>query len=174
MSRIALIGGRGSGKSTVGPLVAEWLGWRFIDADVVLEEKAGKSIAEIFKDDGEAAFRVLEHDNIVWLLEESEIVLATGGGAILRETTRNNLKSECFVIWLDASAETCWQRIQADPLTAARRPNLTASGGFEEVARTLAERRGFYEATAHLRVDANESPETVANTILQAWQAKGR
>src|SRR5437879_5098392 len=102
MERIALIGYRGSGKSTVGPLVAARLGWRFVDADVVLEVKAGKSIARIFAEDGEIQFRDLEANNLVNLLGEDDIVLATGGGAILRDSNRRLLKETSFVVWLDA------------------------------------------------------------------------
>jgi shikimate kinase len=172
MERIALIGYRGSGKSTVGPLLATKLRWRFVDADASLETKLRKSIARIFAEDGEGAFRDLESHYLAVCLREDKIVLATGGGVILRAINCERLKGAAFVVWLDASADTCWQRIQADPVTAARRPNLTASGGFDEVARILAERRGLYEATAQLRVNADESPEAAADAILQAWHSR--
>jgi shikimate kinase len=83
--RIVLTGFMGSGKSTVGPLVAERLGWRFIDADDVIEREAGTTISQIFAQQGESAFRDLEHKTIRQLALEENLVLALGGGAIERE-----------------------------------------------------------------------------------------
>src|SRR3954471_8712453 len=86
--RIILTGFMGSGKSTVGPLVAERLGWRFIDVDDVIEAESGTTIAQIFQERGETAFRDFEHATIARLALENNLVLALGGGAIEREDTR--------------------------------------------------------------------------------------
>lgn len=89
--RIVLTGFMGSGKSTVGPLLARRLGWSFIDVDNVIESEAGCTIAELFTRHGEAAFRALEHSTIARLASADSLVLALGGGAIERDETRNLL-----------------------------------------------------------------------------------
>lgn len=89
--RIALTGFMGSGKSTVGPLLARQLGWKFFDVDDVIEGGCGKKIAEIFAQSGEAAFREMEAATIAHLVDDDGIVLALGGGAIERAETRDLL-----------------------------------------------------------------------------------
>jgi shikimate kinase len=97
-------------------------------------------------------------------------VVATGGGAVLREANRRLLSARGFVAWLTASPETLWARLRSDPATAARRPNLTAAGGEEEVRQLLAVREPLYRAVAHFAVDTGTlSPEAVASAILTAW-----
>ncbi len=168
-SRIFLIGYRCSGKTTVGPLVAARLGWEFVDADVLLEARAGKSIARIFADDGEPAFRDLEANLLAELAENSNRVLSTGGGVILRPSNRELLQARGFVAWLDAPAELIWERMQLDPTTLARRPNLTAAGGLQEVKELLAVREPLYRETAHAAFPADRSPEWLADAIVQVW-----
>ena len=82
LRRIVLTGFMGSGKTTVGPLVAARLGWRFVDVDDVIETEAAATIAELFARDGEASFREREHMTIVQLITEDTLVIALGGGAI--------------------------------------------------------------------------------------------
>ncbi len=95
-------------------------------------------------------------------------IIATGGGIILREDNRRILRATGFVVWLQAPAETIWARIQADTLTAARRPNL-AGGGLAEIVELLAVRERFYREVADAVVDAGgASPEAVADAILTA------
>jgi shikimate kinase len=164
-----LIGARGSGKSTVGRLIAERLGWHFCDADALLEERAGKSIRAIFNEEGEAGFR----DREAALLEEiaggCNQVVATGGGVVLRATNRE-LFRRGTVVWLDAPAETLWQRLQADVTTVERRPDL-AQGGLAEIEDVLRVRQPLYEACADLRVGAGDrSAAEVADAIV-AWLA---
>lgn len=167
--RIFLIGYRATGKTTVGPLVANRLGWTFVDADVLLEERAGKSIARIFADEGEPAFRDLEARHLAELSENPKQVLSTGGGVILRPSNRELLRNRGFVAWLDAPAELIWERMQLDPTTLARRPNLTAAGGLQEVKDLLAVREPLYRATAHASFPADRSPEWLADAIVQVW-----
>ncbi len=142
---IALVGYRGCGKTAVVQLAALRLGWDWVDADVEIELRAAKSIAAIFADAGEPEFRNLESAMLGELIQRNRCVVALGGGAVLREENRRLLSDakksgQGKVIWLQALPETLWQRIQADPTTAARRPNLTAAGGVEEVRRLLGER----------------------------------
>src|SRR5262245_31375942 len=122
---LLLIGYRGTGKSTVAHLLAERLGWRSVDSDERIEELAGCSIADIFASQGEGAFRDLESQVVAELAAGDQTVLSLGGGAVLRPENRATLAAAGPMVWLTASPETLWGRIQADPETAARRPNLT-------------------------------------------------
>src|SRR5512144_1080339 len=100
---ITLIGTRGTGKSTIAPLLAARLGWEWIDADIELERRAGKSIREIFATEGEPAFRTLERQTLVDLLKRDRLVIAAGGGAILNPDTRRDVQSAGPVVWLQAT-----------------------------------------------------------------------
>jgi len=161
-----LIGYRGCGKTTVAARLADRLGWPAVDADVELERRAGKSIRQIFADDGERAFRDLESAVVASLAQGDRQVIALGGGAVLREENRQALAGRGPVVWLTASPETLWRRIAADGTTAERRPNLTAAGGLDEIRRLLAERTPLYAAAATWVVDAeSRSPEQIADDI---------
>ena len=169
-----LIGYRGSGKSAVAPLVAARLGWSWCDADVELERRAGRTIKEIFAADGEGAFRDLEAATLADLAAGEKQVIALGGGVVLREANRQLLAARGKTAWLQASAETLLARIEADPTTGARRPNLTAAGGLEEICNLLAQRTPLYEACANLVVASEgRSPEEIAAEIVAWWEAEG-
>jgi shikimate kinase len=168
MAHFYLIGYRGSGKTSVGAVVAAGLGRPFIDADTVLEADAGKSIRGIFASEREGGFRDRESATLRKLAGGVPAVIATGGGVILRPGNRDLLRATGFVVWLQAPAELLWDRISIDPTTAARRPNL-AGGGLDEVRALLAVREPLYAATAHATVDASRSPEEVAGDILALW-----
>ena len=166
---IFLIGYRGSGKTTVGRALAARLGWDFLDADERIESAAGMSIKDIFATQGETAFRDRESAVLTQLAALTRTVVATGGGVVLREPNRALLRSG-FVAWLTASAETLARRIHDDPTTATRRPNLTASGGVEEVRALLAVRTPLYAELADFVADAEQlSPDAAADAILAAW-----
>lgn len=167
---ILLVGPRGSGKSTVGPAVARALGWAFADADELVEATAGASIAGIFADEGEAGFRDRESAALAELCGRADHVVATGGGAVLREANRVLLTRSGFVVWLTVMAEVAFARMTADPTTAARRPNLTAAGGVSELRELIAAREPLYRAVADFTCDtAGRSPDEAAAAILNAW-----
>jgi shikimate kinase len=166
---IILIGYRGSGKTTVGRLLAQQLGWDFADADDHIETTAGKSIAAIFKDEGEPGFRDREAAALADLCQRQRIVIATGGGAVLRPANRELLRNSGFIAWLTTAPTTSWERLQGDATTASRRPNLTTSGGLEEVQTLIAARTPIYRELSHFSIDTDtESPEAVASAILTA------
>jgi shikimate kinase len=168
MAILFLIGYRGSGKTTVGQLVADRLGWSFVDADAVLEERHGRTIREIFVAEGEAGFREKEAAVLADLCRRTNAVIATGGGIVLREANRELLKRHGLVAWLAADAQTLLARIQADPTTADRRPAL-AGGGLAEVEQLLTAREALYRACADVVVPAGTlSPEQAADAILAA------
>lgn len=159
------MGYRATGKTTVGRLVAERLGRAFLDADAELERREGRTVASIFARDGESGFRYLEERLLLALCEEHPgAVLATGGGAILRETNRRSLKGFGRVIWLEAPAGVLVERLRRD---GGSRPALTSSGLLDEVASVLEAREPFYRSVADRVVDASpDDPEVVAESVL--------
>jgi shikimate kinase len=162
---LLLIGYRGTGKSTVAELVARRLGWEWIDADALLEQRAGRTIRQIFEADGEEAFRALEASLLAELCARQRIVVATGGGVVVRPENRQRLKHAGVVVWLTAEAAILWQRLQSCPSTWQRRPNLTV-GGLAEITEQLRRREPWYAECAHLVVDtAPLSPAQVAEAI---------
>lgn len=172
---IFLIGARGTGKSTVGRVLADRLGWSFIDADARIEAAAGFTIAEIFRSEGEAGFRDREAAVLAALCELDRHVIATGGGVVLRPANRDRLQSSGFVAWLTATPEAAFARLQTDPTTASRRPALTATGGLEELRSLMEAREPLYRSCADFILDtANLSPEAAADAILLAWTSSSK
>lgn len=113
----------------MGRVLAARLGWSFVDGDERIEAEAGTTIAEIFATEGEAGFRDREAEVLAQLCQRQRYVIATGGGVVLRPANRELLKRSGFVVWLTASPEAAFARLQTDPTTATRRPNLTAKAG---------------------------------------------
>jgi shikimate kinase len=171
---IFLIGYRGSGKTCVAKLLAQRLGWQWLDADELLAARAGRSIKEIFAEEGETGFRNRESELLAELSEYRRHVIATGGGVIVRQENRERLRKG-HVVWLTAEPETLWQRIDGDSATILQRPDL-AGGGLHEVQQLLRSRAPHYADSAHLVVDTeNCTPEMVAERVLnQLKQGCGR
>jgi shikimate kinase len=167
---LVLIGYRATGKSQAARVLSARLGWPWFDADDQIERRAGCSIARIFDEQGEEAFRALESEIVAELAERPRSVLALGGGAVMRAENREAIARQGRVAWLTASPETILRRIQADADSSARRPNLTAAGGITEIIATLAERNPVYRQCAHLVVDTEDkTPAEVADAILAQW-----
>lgn len=167
---IVLIGYRATGKTTVARVLAERLGWNWIDADVELETRAGKSIADIFRDSGEQAFRDLESAVIAELVQRERLVIATGGGVVLREQNRQALQQAGQIVWLRARLETILSRLAGDASTAERRPNLTNQGGAEEVRQLLEQREPIYRALAQIAVDTDDrNVDDIVSEIIQKF-----
>ena len=175
-ANLVLVGYRGTGKTTIAKSLAARLGRDWVDADAFVEQRAGRTIQEIFAEDGEAAFRDLEERAIAELMAQRGLVIASGGGVILRETNRNAL-SGGVVVWLTAPPDVLFERIYNDPTTSERRPNLTASGGLEEIKEVLSQRLPLYRQVANYQVDTQvESPDQLANRIvslLESAQGEG-
>ncbi|MGD0515979.1 MAG: shikimate kinase [Thermoguttaceae bacterium] len=164
---ITLIGYRATGKTTLAKLLARRLGWEWIDADVEIEQRAGKSIAKIFAEDGEPAFRDLEAHVIADLCRRDRLVLAAGGGAPMREENRLIMRQSGKVVWLTARPETILKRMSGDAATPERRPSLTGCGPLEEIVQLLARREPMYRETADLTVNTeNRTPEELTAEIL--------
>jgi shikimate kinase len=163
-SHIVLTGFMGSGKSTVGPLLAERLGWKFLDADDVIEAEAGLKIAEIFARHGEAAFREREHAAITRLVQSDRLVLALGGGAIEHPATRKLLLTApgTLLVHLEVELATTLRRCSGTELT---RPVLADQANLA----SRYERRLPLYRMAHVSIQVDAlTPEQVVDAILSA------
>lgn len=165
--RISLIGYRACGKSTIGPLLARRLGWTFVDADRDLEARLGQSIASFFATHGEDAFRDRESAALAALLSgEGRLVLATGGGVVLRDANRRLLRDQGgLVAYLHAPAAILQGRLR---LSAGGRPSLSGKPVWEEVPELLAIRDPLYRETAGLVLDATRPPAESVLTLAAA------
>jgi len=158
-----LVGMMGSGKTSTGRPLAERLGYGFVDADAVIEQAAGCSIPDIFDRDGEAGFRSLESQVLSAISQRHSLVVATGGGVVTQPENWGLLHSG-IVIWLDVVPDQLLQRLNADSTV---RPLLQTADPEAALNALLNERRPLY-AEADLTVVINdETPEAVADGILQ-------
>jgi len=164
---VVLVGAPGSGKSTVGALLAARLEVPFTDVDAEIEERTGRSIAEIFADDGEPAFRALEQQVTAELLDRPG-VLSLGGGAVLSAATRAALRGH-RVVWLQVSAATAVSRVG---LNEARPLLLGNVRG--RLIKLLAERTPLYAEVATERVETDVlQPAEVVDLLLTAEKSRG-
>ncbi|QDU55533.1 shikimate kinase [Aeoliella mucimassa] len=164
---VFLIGYRGTGKTTVARLLAERFGCQAVDADHLLQQRDGRTVAEIFAQEGEPRFRDLEQQVVADLAVVDPQVVSLGGGAVLREPNRLALKGH-HVAWLQASPTTIAERLASDEVSADQRPSLTGGGLFAEIEQVLAARQPIYQECATMVVDTeNRSPAEVADDILR-------
>jgi shikimate kinase len=159
---IFLVGMMGAGKSTVGRLLSAAIGFEFVDADRELERRAGTSVSNIFELEGEAGFRERERHLLQDLTQRPHIVLATGGGAVLREDNRRLLRSRGLVIYLLATADEIARRTRDD----ASRPLLQVGERRSRIDELLAQRDPLYRQTAHLTVrSAASNPRRLVSRL---------
>jgi len=170
---LVLIGYRCTGKTTVGRLLAETLGWPLVDTDTLVQQRAGRTIRQIVEAAGWPEFRRLEREVIADVTAGDRQVVSAGGGAILDDENTRRLRAGGQVILLTAPPEIVWQRMKADPKTLAERPNLTDAGGIAEVARLLAERAPRYDAACHYRLPTDRFPPAEAAGRILAWLKAG-
>ena len=159
---ITLTGFMGSGKTTVGKVLADFLGCPFMDLDDLVVKKAGKSIPDIFAQDGEPAFRQLEARLLRQTVEkykETTAVLALGGGAVMTPASASLLHEKTVCIYLRATLDTLLSRLAGE---TAGRPLAD-----DAMASRLASREPIYEETAHVIIDTDGlSPDEVADEII--------
>jgi len=160
MKNIAFIGMPGCGKTTVSRAVARKLKYEWHDCDSIIEEREGRSIAEIFAQSGEGYFRERETAVLQELLAESGAVISTGGGAVIRNA--DILRSGAVVVYLYRDVRLISQSLEASEDTT--RPLL--SGGTERLYALYAERRGLYESTMHIRADNDGSVGEVMDKVV--------
>ncbi len=166
---LVLVGYRGSGKSTVGALLAAKLGWSFLDVDDLIVQRTGQSIAEIFAREGEAGFRQHEKDACRTLKKRKNHVIALGGGAVLDPEIRTLARQIGRVVWLRAPAVMLWSRISQDPRSAAMRPDLLPGGGLPEVEAVLKQREILYRKTSNHWVDTYPGPPEQIAEAIRTW-----
>lgn len=168
-----LIGYRGSGKSTVGALVAQELDRPWLDTDSLIQQQQGCSIAELFSRGGEGEFRRLERELLeqITASDQPPAVISLGGGAILDPVNQQRIRQRGATVWLTASAETLHQRIQSDPDSVSTRPPLTTVGGASEVAQLLQQRQPLYQQVAQWQISVEDrTPQEVARQIVNWWR----
>lgn len=168
---IVLVGMPGSGKSTVGRLLARRLQVAFDDSDHLIEQRLGCSILSYFETHGEEAFRAVEQEVLVQAMRAQSVgVLATGGGAVLREANRQALHAGAHVVYLRASAEEIFRRVKND----TKRPLLQVQDPLQRLRDLYAQRDPLYRAVAHSVVDAGGgTAASLVNLIaMQVEQAQ--
>jgi len=161
---VVLVGLMGAGKTTVGRRLARRLDLPFVDADAEIESAAGRTVAEIFAEDGEAFFRAGEERVIARLLESGPQVLATGGGAWTSEKTRLLVAQKAISVWLRADLDVLMERVSRRP----GRPLLQNPDPRAVMKKLMDERYPLYEL-ADITVESREAPhQTIVNGIIMA------
>jgi shikimate kinase len=170
---VFLVGYRCTGKTTIAKLLAARLGWKAVDADEILEVQNGRTIQQIFADEGEPGFRNREYAvlrELCWL--ECKVV-ATGGGVVIRPENRKRMKDAGVVVWLTADVDTICQRLQEDASSESRRPALTV-GGRDEVEELLRTREPLYREVAQFVVNtAGRTPEEITEEMVSLLVSAG-
>ena len=165
-----LIGYRGAGKTTIGKKLADRLWVKFVDVDDLIVRKAGKSIKEIFEQDGEPYFRDLETEAVKEVAQMQDVVIGLGGGTLSREENLHILKAAGHrLIYLKCDPHELHRRISGDPDSAATRPHLTSlGGGVEEIEQMLTEREPAYRKAMDAELEVTYlSPEDAVVYIVR-------
>ncbi|MCX6007893.1 MAG: shikimate kinase [Chloroflexi bacterium] len=151
-SNIALIGFMGAGKSTAGKILAGKLKMEYIELDTQVEEKAGKTIADIFKYDGEPVFRSIESEAATEASRKDRAVISCGGGIVLNPSNIDCLKKNAVIIYLEAGPEVILQRVKG---SAEIRPLLQSTNPARSIGELLKARRPLYEQAADIMIDTS-------------------
>jgi len=167
MHNLFLIGPMGAGKTTLGRIIAQELGYPFFDSDRVIEERTGVDIPTIFDYEGEQGFRDRESKVIDELTQLKKVVLATGGGAVLRKENRDRLAQRGFVIYLKVSVKSQLDRTSRDK----SRPLLQIEDPEKKLRELADARRPLYEATCDFSVSTDEQrTRALKNSIIKAYR----
>jgi shikimate kinase len=161
---LALIGFMGAGKTSVGRFVAEQLRFDYLDTDELIQSRTGRSIAEIFKTDGEPAFRAFEHQIVGELTSRTKTVIATGGGLPVNPANLASLKTHALVVCLWASPEKIWERVK----NQTHRPLLHDPDPQKKIRDLLAAREQFYkQADVLVNTDIRSAREVALHVVYQ-------
>lgn len=160
----------GSGKSTVGRIVARELGLSFVDTDEAIEMRTGRRISEIFAADGEGAFRQHEREVVADLVQQDGLVIATGGGLVCQPGNMALLKTGALVVCLWAAPETIWERVRSQ----SHRPLLQVADPRAEVARLMSVREPFYRESDVLVNSGLRSLREVASQVAHHFRSARR
>ena len=162
---IALIGFMGTGKTVVGKALAAKLGKEFIETDSLIEQKVGKSIPEIFQQDGEVGFREIEIEVAREVSERENAVIACGGGMVLNKINMDRLSQRCIIVYLTASPGIILNRTSDDK---NGRPLLAVSDRASQIKELLRFRQPFYERAADIKVDTSKlNVDSVVGRIIE-------
>ena len=165
---IVLTGFMGAGKTTIGRLLAKALGRTFADLDEHIESVAGKSIPALFLENGEAGFRTLEADVLDSLLGVTPaMIIAAGGGSVVREENRTRLRERAVTIFLDPPFDEIWRRIAEN----RRHRPLACDASREDLERLHAERYSWYADSAEIRIAETASPDKILIDITSALES---
>jgi shikimate kinase len=164
---LALIGFMGTGKTSVGRLVADRLQFDFLDTDDCIETKAGKTISRIFAEDGEVAFRKFELEVVQSFEPRRNIVIATGGGLAANPGCLASMKAHALIVCLWASPETIWDRVRHQ----THRPLLLTEDPQGRIRQLLAQRDPFYRQADLLLNTEWRSPRQLAHIIIAQFQS---
>lgn len=165
---IVLCGFMGSGKTTVGRVLAVRTGMPLVDMDDYIEEKAGMTVSEIFKQHGEDYFRELEHEAARELANRNGCIISAGGGTLVYRRNVDVLREGCRIVLLDVPLEVIKKRLQDDK----KRPLLQRPDKDEAMRELYTKRMPLYRNAAHLTVNAAQSPYKTAREIVKALQLK--
>ena len=171
MDNIILTGFSGTGKTEVAKQLGYSLNWNVVDTDIVIEQEEGKTIKEIFENDGEENFRKIESRVIRKVCMNTHTIIATGGGAFINEKNRNILSESGFVVTLDASPNTILTRLQknsSNPLT--ERPLLKSSNPLEKITELKKQRQYIYSLSNWTIKTDFLNIHSVSKEIIHAWQ----
>lgn len=161
LKRLFIVGPMGVGKTTVGKLLASELGLRFLDSDREIERRTGTNISWIFDVEGEKGFRDREEQVLEDLTNETNVLIATGGGAVLRERNRENLKIRGLVIYLNADLTLLIKRTKDE----TKRPLLKGKSAKKVLEKILRERGSLYKEVSDLEVKVTE--KSIKNTVAE-------
>ena len=152
-TNVALIGFMGVGKTAVGEALAKKLNRKFVELDLLIERKAGKSIPEIFQQDSEVAFRELEIEATKKIAKEKYLVIACGGGIVLNKINIDRLRQESIIVYLTASPGAILKRVSTEE---GQRPLLEVDNPTQTIRELLRFRKPFYERAANIKIDTSK------------------
>jgi shikimate kinase len=165
IQNLALVGFMGTGKSSVGRLAAELLQFEFVDTDQLIETQCGMTVEEIFKKQGEPAFRELERQIVQNLAQREKTVIATGGGLVAYPSNLASLKTHALVVCLWASPETIWERVKEQ----THRPLLQTADPLGKIRDLFAQRDPLYRQADVLIHTGQRSPREVVQQVLHQF-----
>ncbi len=164
---IALIGFMGTGKSVVGKALVKQLGkeFEFLETDDIIIKLAGKSIPEIFSENGEAIFRHYEIEACKKISKQSKVVVSCGGGVVLNQINIDNLRKNCYIILLNSSIQEIYKRILKDGIIS--RPLIDPTSPLDDIKELLEYRQPFYDSAADFRIETTgKSIKRIVKNII--------
>jgi shikimate kinase len=168
-ANVVLIGFMGTGKTSIGKIVACTLGFKFVDTDALIVKRAKKAINRIFAEDGEDAFREQETAVLRGLVGKGELVISTGGGIVLRAENRELLKQIGYTVWLAATPTTIFERVSGNH----DRPLLKTKNPKETITSMMSDRKALYGCACDLMIDTDElSLDEVGYGIVESARVR--